>query len=112
MGYDIGWGSPYGALPTGTPVHIVLTDNPQIPGLVQRHFYTDPVNGSKNVNLKNAANVTLTSGDTVSAQHGAQYWSTSSQSSYMYPKVLLEGGVPASGLDGVAYPFDPTAQAL
>ena len=112
MGYNIGWGDPYVALPTGTPVHVVITDNANYPGLPQRHFYEDPITASKDVNLKNAENITLSSGFTVTPQHGAQYWSSSSQRGYMYPKVLVEGGAPASGLDGVAYPFDTTTQAL
>jgi hypothetical protein len=112
MGYNIGWGDTYGALPTGTPIHVVITDNPNYPGLPQRHFYESPYAGSKDVNCKNAENITLTSGDTITPQHGAQYWDANSQRAYMYPKVLIEGGAPASGLDGVAYPFDTTAQAL
>lgn len=113
MGYNIGWGDgAFEALPTGTPVHAVIADNPQYPGLPRMHFYQDPINASKDVNLKNAENITLSSGSTITPQHGAQYWSSSSQRAYMYPKVLLAEGAPASGLDGVAYPFDTTSQAL
>jgi|GEM_PF-5909475 hypothetical protein len=112
MGYDIGWGPAFAALPTGTPVHAVITDNPNYPGLPQMHYYEDPYTASKNVNLHNNENIALTSGSTMTTQHGSQYWDESSQRGYMYPKVLLADGAPASGLDGVAYPFDTTAQAL
>jgi hypothetical protein len=112
MGYDIGWGSPYPtALPTGTPIHVVLTEDPGYPGYVRRYIYEGPT-GSKDVNLKNAENITLTSGATIDVQHGAQYWDQTAQRGYMYPKVMSEDGVPASGLSGVAYPYDTTAQAL
>jgi len=115
MGYDIGWGNPYGALPTGTPLHIVISDCPQMPGVPQRFFYEDPFTGNKNVELKNNENYVLASGGaTVLPQHGSQYWDTTSQRSYMYPKVEREGGAYASGVPGgdTAYPYDPTAQSL
>lgn len=114
MGYDIGWGNPFpAALPSGTPVHIVLADSPGNPGVLQRFYYEDPYTANKDVNLKNAENYTLSSGSTVLPQHGAQYWDTTSQRGYMYPVVKAET-TPASGIPGgdVAYPYDTTTQAL
>jgi hypothetical protein len=104
MGYT-SLGNNYAPLPSGTPVHVVHASDPRFPGIAVRHFYEDPTTGSKAVELPQAQNVVLTSGQPTTLGNGAQYWDAASQTSYAYPKVVIEGGVQASGLPGVLYPY-------
>jgi hypothetical protein len=110
MGYDM-TGKQYAALPTGVPgLHVVMCANPNVPGLLQRHFYVDPINGNKDVELASGQDigksVAALSGMPISFLNGHPYWDRTSGKTYPYPKVLLEDGVPGSGLNGVAYPYN------
>jgi hypothetical protein len=98
-------GTTYLAAEPSGQLRRVLASNPNCPGLMQMHYYTDPNTGSYSVEAAAGQNVALASGNNLSYQNGAEYYSNASQKSFPYPKIVLAGGPLVSGLDGTLYPY-------
>jgi hypothetical protein len=108
-GYSDAWGEKP-ALPSGSPIHIVMGTNYRQPGLLQRGYYTDPTQSTRSydVELANAANqptltTVLGSGTSQFSCGEKAYYSVGNDTIFKAPKVVVEADLPGSS--GLIYPY-------